>query len=175
LIPESIVKASLAVAILSVLAWVIGRAKPDALNADKGTIRPERISATVTIIFGVAIFGVSLALMVYEKAWVGLIGIFTGAAMAGFMAPSLTAVHAVNWDEEGVEGPSKTFGLTLGVARTRIAWSDITATGTTQTSYWYIEAKDGGRSRIHWSYLYKGHQTLRATLGHHCPDVTLNF
>lgn len=85
-----------------------------------------------------------------------------GLAISGFMAPSLTHMHDVHWDAEGIEGPSSLFGPTLGLSRTRIAWTDIASVGSTVTDYWFVEGAD--RRRIYWSYLYRGHEVLAEVL-----------
>jgi hypothetical protein len=94
-----------------------------------------------------------------------------GLGIAGFMSPSLTSVHKVTWGEDGIEGPSNLFGPTLGLRRTDISWSDIARTGTTMTSYWFVEALDG--RRVYWSYLYKGHGALSAFISAKRPDLAL--
>jgi hypothetical protein len=152
------------------LSRLIGRGKPLHLTADQGTIRPERISAWFTVIMGTAIclFGLASVLALHT-GWIGgALGVM-GLAIAGFMAPSLTSVHAVHWNSEGVEGPSTLFGPTLGLKRTQIIWSDIMNTGRTFTSYWFIESSDG--RRIYWSYLYKGHIAFAQALHAHCPNL----
>jgi len=96
-----------------------------------------------------------------------------GAAIAGFMAPSVTSIHAVHWNEQGIEGPSRMFGPTLGFARTEMAWSEIEKTGTTRTGFWYVEARDG--RRVYWSYLYKGYGALMLALRAYRPSLDLRF
>lgn len=156
--------------VIMVLSRLIGRGKPLHLTADQGTIRPERISAWFTVIGGTAmcIFGIALAL---NMGWIGGALAAMGLAIAGFMAPSLTSVHAVHWNPTGVEGPSILFGPTLGLRRTQIIWSDIVKTGATLTSYWFIESGDG--RRVYWSYLYKGHRALAQALRTHCPNLEM--
>lgn len=94
-----------------------------------------------------------------------------GVAMAGFMAPSLTNMHAVNWDTTGIEGPSKTLGLTLGSARASLVWRVLVGSGKTASGYWYVEASDG--QRVYWSYLCRGHGALTAAIKEHSPNLTL--
>jgi len=106
-----------------------------------------------------------------DGGWVAAVAATFGAAIAGFMAPSVTSVHSVDWDENGIRGPSKTFGLTLGAAHTEISWSEVVASGKTTTGYWFINTDDG--RRIYWSYLYKGYGSLTQALERHCPSVTL--
>ena len=154
------------------LSRLIGRRKPLHLTADQGTIRPERISAWFTVVIGTAmcLFGLA-GVLALHMGWIGGALGAMGLAIAGFMAPSLTSVHAVHWNSDGVEGPSTLFGPTLGLKRTQIIWSDIVKTGTTFTSYWFVESSDG--RRIYWSYLYKGHVALTQALRAHCPNLEL--
>lgn len=117
-----------------------------------------------------AAFGVVLVFFA-DKGWGALAISVIGICCGGFMAPSLTSVHKVIWTQAGIEGPSKMFGPTLGTARTMILWGDISRTGTTFTSYWYVEAADG--RRVYWSYLYKGFGALTAMLRAKRPDLKL--
>jgi hypothetical protein len=154
------------------LSWVLARSKPKALSGQRGTIRPERWSAWITVIFGVLMFGVALMFLFYGNGgWGAAASALFGAAIAGFMAPSVTSAHAVNWNADGIEGPSKTLGPTLGFTRTEITWNEITATGKTITRYWFVESKDG--RRVYWSYLYKGYGSLTLALQRNCPSVAL--
>ncbi len=86
------------------------------------------------------------------------------------MAPSLTSVHDVNWNDEYVEGASKLFGPTLSKKRTRIKWSEIVNLGETSTQYWYLESVDG--RKIYWSYLYMGHAVFAEAIERNCPGIS---
>lgn len=164
--------AALTALITGGLAWLIGRARPAALSADSGTIAPERWSALFTVIFG-GIFVVGGGVAVFAGQWsLGLGAIVMGAAIGGFMAPSLTNAHVVTWSGDHVQGPSKMFGPTLGLAKTQIKWRDIVSTGKTTTGYWFIETKD--RRRIYWSYLYKGYGAFVGYLRTRCPNLALH-
>jgi hypothetical protein len=160
------------IAAVSVLTGLLRNARPVVAADGSGTIEPEKISAWLTVIGGsaFALGGVAAALFA-DAGWAGLALTVMGLCIGGFMAPSLSSVHKVVWNEDGIEGPSKMFGPTLGLARTAIPWGDIKRTGTTITSYWYVEANDG--RRIYWSYLYKGFGVLTAMLRLRRPDVPL--
>jgi hypothetical protein len=101
--------------------------------------------------------------------WVTAAAALFGLAIAGFMSPSVTSIHAVHWSERGIEGPAKLFGPTLGIARAQIAWSDIAKSGKTITGYWYVESTDG--RRVYWSYLYKGYGALMSVLQARHPEL----
>jgi|HubBroStandDraft_6_1064221.scaffolds.fasta_scaffold125965_3 hypothetical protein len=164
--------AGITMVITMVLSWLIGRGKPQHLTADKGTIQPERASAWFTVIVGTAMcLSGLLGILALHLGWIGALLATMGAAIAGFMSPSLTSVHAVRWDTDGVEGPSSLFGPTLGLKRTQVAWSDIVKAGETFTSYWFVESSDG--RRIYWSYLYKGYSALTQALRARCPNLEL--
>jgi hypothetical protein len=94
-----------------------------------------------------------------------------GLAITGFMAPSVTSVHSVHWNEAGIEGPSTTFGPTLGAKRTTILWGQIERTGKTITGYWFVEAAD--KRRVYWSYLYAGYGLLTDAIRRHRPSLEL--
>jgi len=152
------------------LATLLRRAMPAALKGQTGAIQPDRWSAWFTVVGGLAMFAIaSWASIHRDGGWLAVGLALLGAAVAGFMAPSVTAIHVVCWNEHGIEGPSKMFGPTLGTARTEIAWSEIVKTGKTITGYWYVESGDG--SRIYWSYLYKGYGALALALRSHCPSL----
>ena len=160
--------------ILGGLAALLRRSPPAALAQGAGTIRPELWSAGFTVLGGMAMLAVAAWASIYKNGGWAAAGVAVlGALIAGFMAPSLTSIHAVHWNEVGIEGPAKTFGPTLGTARTEIAWSDIVKTGKTITGYWFIESGDG--RRVYWSYLYKGYGALMAALQNHRPSLDLRF
>ena len=152
------------------LSWTLRRASPASLDESSGSIAPDKISAWFTVIVGAAmmLFGIARALF-GQANWGSFALAVIGTAIVGFMVPSLTSIHWVSWSQDCIEGPSKMFGPTLGTARTKIAWNDLRRTGTTLTSYWYVEAYDG--RRVYWSYLYKGHGALSAFLRSKRPDL----
>ncbi len=160
--------------LIGLLSRAIARGRPKSDQADAGAIAPERLSAIFTVLVG-TLFCLGGVFAVFAGGQQGLLfGTFAiafGAVIGGFMAPSLTDLHIVRWSAEGVEGPSKTFGLTLGVKRTMIRWADIRRTGKTSTGYWFVESED--RRRIYWSYLYKGYGAFVKALAEHCPALTL--
>lgn len=164
----------LTVAVVVGLSWLFKRSKPATLSGQSGTIRPELWSAWLTVLAGSLVFVLGLWALIYaDEGWGAAATALFGAAIAGFMAPSVTSVHAVHWNDNGIEGPAKIFGLTLGVARAEIAWADIAGIGKTITGYWYVESGDG--RRVYWSYLYKGYGSLMLALQRHCPSVQLRF
>jgi hypothetical protein len=163
---------ALTTVIVAGLSWLMRRSRPLALSGQRGTIRPERWSAWITVIFGALMFVIALVFLVSGAGgWGAAAAALFGAAIAGFMAPSVTSIHVVHWNAQGMEGPSRTFGPTLGFARTTIKWSEIVATGTTITGYWCVEAADG--RRIFWSYLYNGYGSLTLALQRNCPSLSL--
>lgn len=157
--------------LLSALAWLIRRGKPERLDGAAGTISAEKVSAGVTVLSGTAMIAVGVWLSLCGQGYGPLVLALLGAAIAGFMAPSLTHMHDVQWTEDGVEGPSQMFGPTLGTARNRIRWNDVVRTGATITGHWYLETED--RHRIYWSYLYKGNGTFVAAIRTKCPSIAV--
>jgi hypothetical protein len=157
--------------IVALLSRLIGRSRPAVIDARQGTIRPEFWSALLTVGLGTAIFLAAVWGIFVGGGRVAVAAALVGAAIAGFMAPSLTSMHAVCWSERGIEGPTKIFGPTLGLSRTEIAWADIVTTGKTATGYWYVQSADG--RRVYWSYLYKGYGALIAALQRRCPTLNL--
>ena len=144
-------------------------------NGKAGTIRPERVSAWITIVVGLGmVAGAAWLTLAVKDRSILLVAMplaLMGSAFASFMAPSVTSVHSVSWDDTGIEGPSKTFGLTLGSERTAIPWEQIHRTGKTATGYWFVEAPD--KRRIYWSYLYSGYGLLTEALQQRCPALSL--
>lgn len=163
--------AGLTAVTVAALAWLISRLRPRRLDGDAGTIVPERWTAAFTVLGGLAFAAVGVLALLAGDWMPGLACILMGLACAGFMAPSLTDFHRVRWTAEGVEGPSRMFGPTLGIARAEIAWREVAMTGKTITGYWFIQADDG--RRIYWSYLYRGFGAFVASLVAHCPNVEL--
>jgi hypothetical protein len=165
----SVVAAVATPLVISMLSGAIGKGRPASLAQGTGTISPEKISAALTVAVGAAFVVGGVAALAAGLLPMAAISLVLGACLAGFMAPSLTHVHDVSWDMEGIEGPSKLFGPTLGLKRDRIVWSDIATTGTTTTSYWFVETVDG--RRVYWSYLYKGYGALLEALEKHRPGL----
>jgi hypothetical protein len=167
--------ATLTALIIYGLSALLRASKAASFSGQGGAIRPERWSAWITIIVGAAMVAAAVSLLLAASgiAWVAMaiplaaLGLF----IAGFMAPSATALHSVHWNDIGIEGPSTTFGPTLGVRRTAIPWEQIERTGKTATGYWFVEATD--RRRIYWSYLYAGYGLLTEALRHRRPALEL--
>jgi hypothetical protein len=134
---EPLVVNEITALVMKGLSSLMRRSKPLALNEASGTIRPDRSSAWISITIGAAcIFGAALGMIFDVVPWpVALVGAFCGALLAGFMAPSVTSVHAVHWNETGMEGPCTTFGPTLGTRRTLMRWEEILQSGKTGTGY----------------------------------------
>jgi hypothetical protein len=146
--------------------------KKKLITEESGTIRPGRWSAILTIIGGVVISTFSIYCYFEDSDLVFLWTFLIGALIAGFMAPSLSKHHEVSWNLQGIEGPSKTFGFTLGFWRTKIDWLDITGFDITGGGFWYIESKDG--RRVYWSSLYLDYEFLFSALQRHCPNLELD-
>lgn len=143
--------------------------KPYYLEGQEGVISPGKTSAWVTVIFGtsIALTGLAMAIIIPSVFLLGTFIFLMGAAIAGFMAPSLTHMHDLAWNNLYVEGPSSTFVGTLGKQRTKIYWTDIVNTGSTVSGYWYIQSKD--HQKIYWSYLYRGHRVFEEVLANKYP------
>jgi hypothetical protein len=139
-------------------------------EAQSGTIRPPLLRAWFGTLFGLLMLLVALwAAVISNNGDVAAAMAFLGVVFVGASAPQVIWDHKVRWNQKGIEGPAKIFGLTLGATRTEIAWSDIVRTGRTQTGYWYVESGDG--RRIYWSYLCAGHEALTRELRRQCPTL----
>src|SRR5215831_2798716 len=115
----------IAVVLTALILWgparLLGRSAPASLEARSGIIRPELWTAWVTVLIGSLVLLVALrAAISKDGGWAAAAVALLGGATAGFMAPSVTLVHAVRWNETGIEGPSKVFAPTLGRAGTEI-------------------------------------------------------
>jgi hypothetical protein len=136
-------------------------------------IRPPIWSTWFGTLFGL--------LMIVAAAWAAMINSYDLTAALGFLgivfaaaaAPQVIWRHEVRWNQIEIEGPAKMFGLTLGAARTKIAWSDIVRAGRTMTGYWYVESSDG--RRVYWSYLCSGCYALMRAVRSHCPTLDFDF
>jgi hypothetical protein len=163
--------AALTALIVGALSWLLRHARPLAGDAQSGAIRPGRVSAVLTIAGGLAFVALGVVALAADALPSGLAFLALGLPMAGFMAPSLTDLHIVYWDERGLDGPCRMFGLTLGLTRAQLAWSNLRFAGKTATGYWYVEAADG--RRVYWSYLYPGYGALVDAIVGHCPALEL--
>ena len=159
---------------IALLSRMLRKARPSIAKGTAGAIEPEKSTAWITIVAGCLLWLAGLYGILFRAGGLAALAVtILGLAISGFMAPSLTSVHRVTWEEEAIEGPSSLFGLTLGLRRTRILWRDIARAGTTMTGYWFVESLDG--RRVYWSYLYKGYGALTAFLQKKRPDLRLPF
>jgi hypothetical protein len=173
-IPEGIATILVSAGVILLLARMLRKAAPSIADDTAGAIEPEKSTAWMTIVAGCLLWLAGLYGILFRAGGLmAFAGIILGLCVAGFMAPSLTSVHRVTWEEEAVEGPSNLFGLTLGLRRTRILWHDIARAGTTMTGYWFVESLDG--RRVYWSFLHKGYGALIAFLHEKRPDLRLPF
>jgi hypothetical protein len=139
-------------------------------QTQSGTIRPPLLRAWLGTLFGLVMLLIALwAAIASHNADVAAALAFLGLVFVGASAPQVAWDHKVRWNQIGIEGPDKMFGLTLGPTRTEIAWSDIVRSGRTQTGYSYVESRDG--RRVHWSYLYAGYEALTRELQRQCPSL----
>ena len=156
-------------AVTVVPRWLGMRSKPARLADGGGRITPGKISAVIVVILGLLFSAAGCVGLWSGDLAIGSFILVTGAALALFMAPSLTHWHDVIWTEAMIEGPSRMFGPTLGRARTQIRWDEIARTGSTVTGYSFVETPD--RRRIYWSYLYRGFAVFEERLQLHRPDL----
>jgi uncharacterized membrane protein YfcA len=171
---QGIITVFVSAGLIFLLSRMLRKAKPSIADDSAGAIEPEKSIAWITIVAGCLLWLAGLYGILFRAGGLmALAATILGLGVAGFMAPSLTSVHRVTWEEQSIEGPSNLFGLTLGLRRTRILWSDIARAGTTMTGYWSVESLDG--RRVYWSYLYKGYGVLTAFLQKKRPDLNLPF
>ncbi len=161
------------VAVLAVLNRLFKKSRPLELTETSGKIRPARWIAWCAVIVGaLMLFGAIYGFATEELNWRWtLFAGLMGAAIGGFMLPSLTSRHEINWDFDEISGPSKQFGPGLGLQRATLQWADIVKTGKTITDYWFIETQGG--ERIYWSFIYSGYGALTLALEKHCPELEL--
>lgn len=167
--------AILTAVILGGLSRLMRASRPKQLDGFSKSISPGKVSAAITVCGGILMSAGAIALAFMESD--SSISIHTGAmfllglAIAGFMAPSLTTLHDVSWNNLSITGPCRTFGPTLGLKRTTIGWNEIVKAGTTSSGYWFVESADG--QRIYWSYLYPGYGALVQAIQTHAGQVQL--
>ena len=154
--------AGLTALVLYVMRKISARRRPAELGLQSGRIAPGKISAGLIMAVALILLaGAGVALVEGEIKLCAIMAVIA-LPVALYMAPSLTHRHDVRWDGDGVSGPDRQFGLTLGWTTTHIAWRDIADTGRTVTGYDYLESRFG--TRIYWSYLYPGHGFLEQAI-----------
>ena len=146
---------------------------------ESGMIMPGKLSAIFGVLGGIACTSGGIAILLFDphphatlfqqimNVWLVVFGV----CATGFMLPSLTSIHQISWDKEGVTGPSKTFGLTLGTSRATIAWLDVAGVGETMMQFRFISAADG--RRIYWTSLFVDHRVLEDAIVSRCPNIRL--
>jgi hypothetical protein len=151
------------------LSRLIGRGDPK-FQDDHAVISPDKWTAYFVVIVGILVL-VASAVGLAKGIYVSGFALLFGVALIIFMAPSLTDMHNVSWDDDNLEGPSSTFGFTLGTKRSSIALKDVVKAGNTWTGYWFIEDSSG--NRVYWSYLHRGQLHFRSHLAEKCGDIPL--
>jgi len=155
-------------------SWAIGRAKPYLLTETGGIIRPERWVSFGTILFFSGLTAFSIYWFVFDGgSWVSVTAGVFAAFGAISMAPAMTSIHEIKWDERGINGPSRILGLTLGRERIQLSWGKIEKFGNTPTGYWYVESTSG--DRIYYSHLYRGNRYLTADISRYCPFIKVEI
>lgn len=171
---------------VSALPWIFAAAAPQLIvglgklyrgsgvsdaGTDTGSIRPDPVITWIGIVmFGAFVVG-GIAMMFMRLALAGLLSALFGGVLLAFMLPSLHPSQIVKWDDDGLEGPCKTWGLTLGTKRTFVRWQELVKAGKTASMYWYVEAEDG--RCVFWSSQYPGWGALTAALYRKCPKLAL--
>jgi len=163
------VSAGLTGMILTWLAKLIGGARPRALGPGSGEIAPEPVSLIVVLAVGVALAVGGVAALVVGYPPVGAIVLLLGAVFSAAAIPALTGRHKISWSAQGIEGPSRSFGVTLGLTRATIAWSEIHRCAADLGGYWFLESADG--RRVYWNYFYKGYWDFVRELKQRRPDL----
>jgi len=147
-----------------------------ALEVQSGVVRPLLKMAWFGTLLGLIMLVVALWIAIINNHYLHAAAVaFVGALFAVASVPQVAWNHEVRWNHKGIEGPAKMLGLSLGAARTEIAWSDIVRTGRSTTAYWYVEAGDGRRVYFSYlcSYLCAGHEALAQALQYHRPTLRL--
>ena len=75
------------------------------------------------------------------------------------MLPSLTHLHNVKWDDQGIYGPTGGSFPSFPTRQIQIKWEDIVKTDEAWSNYRFVEDKNG--QRIFWAYWYHGEMELR--------------
>ena len=99
LLASATVGTLLTAAIIAGLSLVNRRARPAAVSGHSEIIAPEKVSAWITVIVGELLVLAGVLDIFHSGGGVRLALTFSGTAIAGFMAPSLTSLHAVSWTE----------------------------------------------------------------------------
>lgn len=140
-------------------------------GTDVGSIRPDPISSWFGVVGFAAVGLVGLGLAFMGRLVLGLSTLAVSAPLLLMMLPSIRAASVVRWDEDGIEGPRRTWWLTVGSQRTFIRWQELVAAGMTPTQYWFVQAEDG--RRVYWAYMYPGWGALTAALYRKCSGLEL--
>jgi hypothetical protein len=137
----------------------------------RGEIKFSRGTVWCHMFLYTFLVGVGVSWAVYGNGGWGALAFAPFAICAGSTIPSLMSIRFVSWDQDGLQGPSKTFGSILRAARTKIAWADIVESDRLLRGYWYVEASDG--RRIYWDSYFSGYDRLTLALRHQCPSLPL--
>jgi hypothetical protein len=141
------------------------RRRPAEHGPERGRISPGLISTLLMMVAMLLLLALGIGAFLTSSNVAGAILVVVALAGTMLMAPSLTRLHDVTWDSDGITGPDRVLWLTLGWTKIHIGWADIADTGVTRSRYDYVESRYG--TRIYWSYLYPGHGYLTEAIAAH--------
>lgn len=165
---KHIVVVLLSGSILWALSVFAARTRPRKLATGSGIIAPNQMLIGFLVLLCLGLAGVAI--------WASLFvaGSFpapvVGAAMlvaALLIATSFLPVYRVNWDEDGITGPTSLWPIPFGPKPGRILWEDVEEVGTDTGGGWFV-ADEAGR-KVRWNSFYSGYPHLMQEVAVQCP------
>lgn len=139
---------------------------PHNLSENSGLIKPSKVLSYFCVIFCSIVFAGGLWLIFSnDDRLIGFVCAAMGLFGAIVMLPSISNFHDVNWDQNGITGPTGKSFPKLPTQQINIAWDDIIKMDEAWSNYQFVEDKNG--SRIYWGYWYRGEQQLREKIQRH--------
>jgi hypothetical protein len=167
---QGLLKGFLLMAILTLIAWGMSRARPAEAGPAGGRIRPNRVLIAALSLGALGIAG--LALTAAARWNGGTPALLAGGgflALGALVATSLTSAYDVTWTAESLTGPATHGVWPFGPRRDTVRFADITGAGQTWSGSLYVS--DGAGRRVMWNYTYGGYTALMAAIERARPDM----
>jgi hypothetical protein len=157
-------------AVIGVLSrWLALRGGPRA-SGERGHIAPNPGLVVTVSLIGLGLAGAAFYATLTQPDSFPAVLVGIGAlALTLPTAASLLPDYAIEWTEDGLEGPASNWFPPFGPGRDFIAWADVATVGKDTLGNWFVEDRTG--ARIRWNFAYGGYGHLMAAVERNCPHL----
>jgi hypothetical protein len=149
--------------------WFVLRGAPP-VQGERGHIRPNPPLILAVTLVGLGLAGAAFYATLTRPDSFPAVLVGIGALVLTLpTAASLLPDYAIEWTEDGLEGPASNWFPPFGPGRDFIAWGDVAGIGKDALGNWYVEDRTG--ARIRWNFAYGGYGHLMAAVERNCPHL----